>query len=445
MIKILLIIFIFVFYSTSAYSGVVRTGAKVINKSKIGVTKRLSDAIYGFSNVQPAFVAATTEKIAFVGIGDSNQIKSGTGWDHGLAYGLLNAGYTMYSGGLHACTSTAGQGYNSSGKLGFVVGASSGAPSALDDYYDGGSGGLVGNPQGYDYADDTLDFSNNNNGYSINKANMNVNNAWQWQVYYGTFLESDGAGQMKLSIRYGESPFTNLATGSAIDPVTGSYGISLATLDLSAATRNLNLNGQIYNSTPNFHLLGPTFLLYMRMVDTTVTKGFAYQSLLFRSGKSLRDLANDLIQASNNTLSQYFSAVRSGTTNNKVVVTINGGVNDRNEASASLGPLAIADGDSPEAFADNAQAIVNRIQDIYDLNEWATTNLYFILLTTHIISNPDDAELITYRNAAETIFVPANSTSASVRLDRLARFDEMNVGNGGGTFYASGGDITHLS
>jgi len=60
-------------------------------------------SVYRYSsNLKPAIDSMATGRVAFVGIGDSNQIKDGHGYDEGFAQALGRAGFNCYGSALYA-------------------------------------------------------------------------------------------------------------------------------------------------------------------------------------------------------------------------------------------------------------------------------------------------------------------------------------------------------
>lgn len=347
----------------------------------------------------------TVGKVDFVGVGDSNQILSGFGWDHGFQYALNALGFPMYATGLISQNENNGSGsgqgylYNRSGSL---VGAVSGAPADLDKYLNKGAGAIF--PAYYTYiADGGSLGSTLANGLIVTGAcPINTAAALQFDGYWGSF--TTGAGVFRPFLRWGESPFTTISDPGAINTNTGAYGIQKVTLTAAADAARAGKQLEFRFSRPSVQgITGPFFLTYMRARNTERSTGFAYGTLEYRGGQSARTMAYDLQQASNDALTHYFSILRAdqGVGNKTIVVCINSGLNDRNENLASVGTAALADGDSASAFIDNTRAVVDRIKAIWTLNGWDQSELFWLLQVSHPVSTPDDAELVAYRYALE--------------------------------------------
>lgn len=403
-----------------------------------GVLKKrtFTKAIFKRDQIIPFFDLMRSERVALIGIGDSNQILSGHGVNHGWHHALSSAGFRMWGTGIVSANenngsgTSAGMGY---AHLPFKIGYSTGAPAELDKYFSIGQGTIA--PGNYAYLADNASFANNNNGFSLSTVPINLASNLEWGAYYGTF--PSGTAQMRLGIRIGESPFTTLAQGNTINPVTGSYGISSTTLLLPAAARGYVIQGQVYNSVAAVPLDGPAFLTYQRWIDRDMQIGYSYQDLDYHGGVGFRNMAKDLQQASTDYLTHYISAVREPLGANKAILfTILSGVNDRNETLASLGPQAVADGDSPEAYVDNVDAIITRLLSIFDNAGWSTSNVYFLIIPSPIVSSPDDAELVSYRLAIDSVAIN-NQKSAIAHFERLMDYSEMTTTSNQGCYYAA--------
>lgn len=188
-------------------------------------------------------------------------------------------------------------------------------------------------------------------------------------------------------------------------------------------------------------IIAPFFLAYYRVSDPSRTAGACVHTLVFRGGRSLRRMALDLQQINDDTLSYNLQASCDLQTGAKTaVVVISSGLNDRNETGASVGPLAVADGDSPEAYADNIQAIINRVSESWIDAGHLAANLFFAIEPSHPISSPNDTELEAYIDAARDV-ADANPRTCVIDMTELTSYEEMQA-NG---WYAATNDRAHLS
>ncbi|TIL54403.1 SGNH/GDSL hydrolase family protein [Mesorhizobium sp.] len=347
----------------------------------------------------------TIGKVDFVGIGDSNQILSGHGWDHGFQYALTALGFPMWATGLISQNENNGSGsgqgylYNRNGSL---VGAVSGAPADLDKYLNKGLGSIF--PAYYTYIADGGSFGSTlaNGLVVVGTCPLDTSAALAFDGYYGTF--TSGAGAFRPFARWEETPFTTLSDPGTMSTNTGAYGIQKVTLTVAADPARVGKQVGMRWTRPSVAgIVGPFFCTYMRARNTNRNTGFAYGTLEYRGGQSARTMAYDLQQASNDALTHYFSILRAdqGSGPKTIVICINSGLNDRNATLASVGTAAIVDGDSAPAFIDNVRAIVDRLKAIWTLNGWDRRELFWLLQVSHPVSTPDDAELVAYRGALE--------------------------------------------
>lgn len=125
----------------------------------------------------------------------------------------------------------------------------------------------------------------------------------------------------------------------------------------------------------------------------------------------------------------------------QLVFYVNSGINDRNETSVpSWGYLGSNVGDSGAAYFDNLWAIKDRIETLWTTNGWDVNEVFWLFIPSHPITNPDDAELVTYRKGAKRLaqeprcsFVDISSLITSTTI--LAN----------GWYNSSGSDTSHLT
>lgn len=390
----------------------------------------------------PFFARGRRQRIDIVGLGDSNQLMGGHGHDTGVQSALMARGLQMYATGLVTQNENAGNGagvgygYN---RFGAIVGATSGAPSQLHQYFDPGAGGLF--PGNYAFIADGGSLAHNaNNGLILGAGAIDNGADLIFDFHAGTV--DSGSGSMSPSVRLEQSPYTTQVVGGTISTNTGAFGMRRTSLQLAASAARTNITlGAKWTTVGVAGVAGPFFGLYMRASNPNRTAGFSYHTLNARGGQSTRTMAVDLQQANDNTLSYFFAEVRrlQGPVKT-VVIAINEGLNDRNEPLASVGPGAFAAGDSPEAFVDNHIAIVNRIIYIWVLNGWDLTELWWWFVPSHRISDPDDAKLIAYRSAITGYAATLSQAYVTNLADKMTSAQML-----ANAWYASGGsDKSHM-
>ncbi|RWI22877.1 MAG: hypothetical protein EOQ92_18355 [Mesorhizobium sp.] len=399
---------------------------------------------WGGASPLALFARAATQRIDIVGIGDSNQVLSGFGWDDGIQYAMSRY-FPMYATGLISQNENNGSGsglgylYNRAGAL---IGATSGAPAGLDKYLNRGLGGLF--PARYTYVADGSSVGSNTTIGLVLAANCPLDNGGplECDLHWGSF--DSGAGTFRPFARLGQSPFTTLAVAaSPISTNTGAIAMQRTTLSMAANPARSSQPVEFKPTrTGTDGITGPYFSTFMRVSNPVRTTGYCYHTLEYRGGESARTMAYDLQQATDDTLSYYFAEVRRLQGASKcVIIMVNSGLNDRLEALTSVGPAAVADGDSPEAFVDNCTAITQRIQAIWTLNAWSQDELHFVFMVSHPVSDPDDAELISYRSAIAAYAATLDQGYTIDLADKIS--SAQMLANG---WYASGGvDKSHMT
>lgn len=392
----------------------------------------------------PFFDAAAVSRVDIVGIGDSNQIYGGHGWDHGFqraltlrfgmyATGLLSAGEGLPPGN----GSASGYGYQIFSSIGSGQFLYSGAPV----FYDAMLSPDVGiSPLAYDYVPQGSSATTTFNlGFFIEPTcALNVNANLRFTSVYGVFVGP--AASFNPMVRLQEPPYSTLVTAPTVSSSGDAPGVATTSLQLPAATRNMFLNYRIATWGPP--LVGPFIWYYMRAENLDRTRGISFHTLYGFGGRSSRDMAAALQAADDSYLTLFFSQVRSRQSGPRhVLVRVNTGLNDRAEMEPSVGPNPQSHGNTSAAFADNLQGIINRVGAIWTLNGWDPTELYFLITPSHPIADPDDEQLVGYREAAAQVAL-ANPRTACVRLDMLTTSGEMLANN---WYQSFGFDRNHLT
>lgn len=384
-----------------------------------------------------------TGRVDFPMVGDSNQAFQGYGNDHGLAYALDDAGYPMYATGLLSINENNADGaglgyfyaYNAAQPL---LGATSGAPLALDDYLDKGAGGL--GPHQYGYLASGTFSNGNNSGMSISVGSPlrpDINNL-RYHLHYGTV--DSGSGSFRISWRNGGPSYTQQSESALVTTNTGSFGIEIATVDLNANPAFASIAVQARLTSTTDGITGPYFGLWQRVEAPGVATGYSVHTLDAHGGGSARTIAYDLQQMSA-TAKAYFmdECARLQGARKTIACVISLGANDRSASGSlpSLGPAAIEDEDSAAAYVDNHRAIITELTDAYSGDE---RDLFFLIVPTHPIASTPDVELEAYRSAIEVLehYVPRCQV---INTRELTSYAEILAAGG----YASGGsDTNHL-
>lgn len=414
-------------------------------------------AVIDGGELAPALTHALTHRLDVVGIGDSNQLFGAHGFDHGQTVAWTES-FGCWATGLTSSGENdgvgAGMGYESNVFSTYPSDiVYQGAPKPLDHVM-AGIGGV--HPHRYAYIPrDRFVSSSKLMGMSVTGLHpLGVSGPLRALFVYGTFERApdsnDPTSTFTPMARVDVPPYTILARGTPVSTTsTPRSEIKSVTLDIPADAARTTPVGVRWTDPATPRLDGPFLAFYQRLERSDKANGVAFNTLYARGGQSARDMAEQLINAPNAQLKAYFAVLRDrqaeapnqGTTPaRRILIRINTGLNDMNEALQSVGHNRIADGDSPEAFADNLQAIIDRIREIWTISGWPEDELYFVLVPSHPVPiETGEPELLTLRAAAEAV-AQANPRCACVRLDRLVTSQEMIQQN----WYNSSSDRYHL-
>ncbi len=391
-------------------------------------------AVVNGAAVRAALEQAAVRRIDIVGLGDSNQPFGGAGWDHGVQ-DKMSSLYPMYATGLTTHNENGGFGNGVGYKFramtnvmwaDWTLGANTGAPAFFDAF-----GGGVGfeDTHGYCWGEAlTAVVPNAANGIAMDgDCPVGVSGHLRGHVSYGQFA-TVGDGMFQPQFRLGAPPGTVLATGVvnsegyAVDAMA-EYGLDLPADGLRSGPLQFWISrGDLVAD----HWRGRVFTEFVRVENVDRAAGFSYHTWAWHGGKSARFTANALITANDSYKRYYLQQVRRLQGGNPIVIFwINHGFNDRGEPLPSVGPQAgIVPGWSAAAYGDNLQGIINSITEAWTGSGGATTEIYFVLMPSHPVENPNDPRLESYRAAAAQVAL-ANPRTCAVDLSQLTTADEM--------------------
>lgn len=377
---------------------------------------------------------AADRRIDMIMIGDSNQAHSGFGWDHGVQYALENTFGAYATGLLFNGGSGLGVGYNYSTAADTL--ATAGAPDGVAKYATGQS------PSRYGYLESGT-YTGGNGIILLSASSIDVNSALRFHFCYHTF--ATGSGSFKPGVRLENSPYSVIQMGNVISTNTGIDGVALTSVDIPAGTRNVNVSGKytIPGQTP---ITGPFAAHYTRIERPDRTAGVSVHTAYGVGGAGLYAMASDMLAAPDESIALMLAETRRLQAANgdspKVVVWINSGVNDRNQTTQpSLGPGAFTDPDGADAYVDNLTALVSRIEEVYAGQGWDISELYWLIVPSHPVSDPDDAELQAYRVAAEAWAAARDRAQVFDFSDYITSAAMLS----GGYYQAGGADKNHLT
>jgi hypothetical protein len=384
------------------------------------------DRLAGARAVAAAIRAVQTDRVDFFRAGDSTTI----GYEAGLAECLSKIGQQyaspLFWGGEDA---QAGVGYLCG--IQYAAGTpGTGAPSQLAAYLDRGSGGLY--PAGYSYYTAGVFLAD---AVVVDPGcPLGLAGPMTWEIHYGTF--ASGTHSFHPTIIHEAEPYTLIVDAGSVNATTGGYGMTRMDVALPAdAARTRQLKFRTARLGVDGH--ADPFLLYHRVVRADRPAGWSTHVLDARNGQSMRLVAYDLQQATNTTLTYYFSQIRrlQGHTK-RLVFVLNGSQNDATDSNTSVGPAAVAS-NTADGYFDNMLAIVQRITGLWRTNGWDPSELYWIFEPTHPKAASEAALVTQQREAARRLarFVPQ---SVAVDLSELTTYDELVAAG-----YLDTGDLAH--
>ena len=371
-----------------------------------------------------AIAQAATRRVDIVAFGDSNQYMDGYGFDFALR-DALTARF-----GLYATPPMTG------GNYGTQTGATDTQKSKA----------LAGIP--YNYVESGTVTGSGSNGLFAGQSSENqlykLNPSAKLRCHFAYSTFATGSGSFNAGARLEASPYTLLGSSGAINTNTGAETYQLSSFDVAAGDRSGKQLGFRFANV-NQTLTGPFLSYFIRVEDVDKSNGICFSTIYGRGGQSLWDMNSTMdSEYTKAGLTNYFSEIRrlqlSKNQSPLVVIYINSGLNDQNETSSpSWGWRESTDGKSATAYLDNLEALVKRISDVWQMNGWNETELFFWINPSHPTSTPDAAKLKAYRKAAFT-FAGSRARVSFVDFENLTSESELTAND----WYRQPTDHYHL-
>lgn len=381
--------------------------------------------------------AAREDRLDVIGLGDSNQLFGGHGWDHGWS-AALESRVGLVATGLHSAGENAGQGAGVGWRMATVSTAGTGvfAFDAPEPF-----GSLLRSPappvaplRVPGAASVSTAF---NLGLQMTAEHPLAGGPVRFHAWYA-HTGSGPAAVFTPAVRLGQPPWTTLVVGAPV-PLAGEGLWGRTQIDLEPWSGGTALN---FRWTPWGGALPGGFVgFYLRGESLVRRVGASFHTLYAFGGRSARDMALHLREMPDQTLALFFRAATHGQgASGATLVRVHTGLNDRNVTLPSL-RAGLTPGNSPEAFIDNVGAVVDRVREGWAAAGLAPDRLAVVVTVSHPVSAPDDARLVAYREAADE-FARSAPGVASVRLDVLTNESEMIDR---GWYHAGGADRNHLT
>lgn len=412
-----------------------------------------SAGVYKAEAIAPIYHAAKYRRVDAVRIGDSNELQSGIGNNHGQQYAFYTLKTPMYAPSMWSQFENQATGY-SSGTLnnGSRTHDNTNTPAEFDsllvDTVATLSGGQT-NALAW-YMNDSQTDGGQKACY-VDEPVWNAAHSWKFHIQYGKFLTTDGAGDFRPWVRKVTTgpTYTFIAQDSSVSTCTEASTRVLAwhtfTMNAGAhSTGTTQLQFAQKDITGGNLVNGPYFGGFMRLEDADISNGWSVSTMIARGGQGLFEYMK-CMNAGDAGLANWIQAcVRHQVGNPMILFVIDSGLNDRNDdADLSLGPIGGLVSSSIAGFADNLDGIINKLTTI-----WGTTlgydlrNLFFQIAVSNPVSNRDDVELVGYRQGAKRV---CDRHANTAMIDKEAILNSYLQGNAAAWYATGGSDTNHLT
>lgn len=404
------------------------------------------------TRLREVFSSAKTQRIALVGIGDSNQLYNTDGWENAW-FSALRERYGIWGTALIS----AGEDFGWSSSVGTGASVQPAGPNNTGAYQFANApeetlfwmqSYPTLSPAGYLYVRDDASAEGlaSPHGMLLNgNSGLNLTSAVRFSFTHALFPKGrdlnayvteggvwDGivVDQAKFNTQDPSPPPQGGGDDGGDDnPDTGVRPVPAPVVtDAIEVPPNPGRNWwlRLRFGDDRGRARGPFFLTYMQAENPQRTTGAAVHTLYGLGGASSYDMAAALMWASDQQLSLYFSRIRAPLgPNPRVVVRINTGVNDRAEWMPSFTSNFVP-GNFPAAYRDNIDTILTRIRSIWALNHWdAGAELNFLITVSHPLSDPDDTFLNNYRWELRSLADRAPDVTL-VDLSKVINANEMS-------------------
>ncbi len=387
---------------------------------------------YRADELAPFFKAAATRRVDVVGIGDSNQLFDNHGWDEGWIE-ALHRRFGAYATPLQSLGENDGRSSGTgNGSIVFASRSSltfdyDGAPPEDDALLPANTGVR---PMAYVHipAGETRRVTGHGI-INLRRSFVPTSGALRFDVSYARRPDALGS-TFRPVIRNNEWPFTELARAQPVDIGLGAPGLGFASVELPAGDRPFSLGGLVQSFTGN--ITGPFTAYDARFVATTRNAGASFSTMYGVGSQSLRDMAEAFATAGTPFITSYYRRVTFAQENEPVVlVRIHSGLNDQNENLPPLSPWGddvTAGPSSAEAYEANLRTLVDLLTQGWADAGYAPEGLFFLFTPSHPIADPDDEDLVGYREAARRV---ADDTPRAAVIDMAQLTSEAELLEGG--------------
>jgi len=240
-------------------------------------------------------------------------------------------------------------------------------------------------------------------------------------------------GSVRPSIRNSVSA---LLGQSALVTLAAATPTSMQRIEVTAAAaQRSGSTWASFTTTSGTAISGNVILGPQQLCSTTMTAGVALTPFMSRGSTSVYDWAlSHQANVSDAMIDQHIAEYIAETVASGqaplLTLWFNDAFNFRAVSATSIGPGAYADGDSPEAYADNHVYIINRWKARWVALGYDLSNLWFVIHGDHPLSGDgagtEDSELLAYRSTGYAAIYAANpSQTICIDGNQLVSYAEM--------------------
>lgn len=386
-----------------------------IDRARLYIDATPPDLIYNARKIGGWQRGLSTKRCEVLSLGDSNfgqgsgDGATSSGWQKGISHRLTALHPTWGS----ALTNTEGlspyawNNYEQTNQD--QITSSGGDPAFITDKISAGGGDLTGMhfATPYPYLNDAGSgtASGSNSGITLKTSHpiAPATTGLRYRLWYAKFL--DGAGEFKLQGRNEGNPGYNTFDGAVVTtaPLADQFD-ETTYVDWSPTTTNYNnttFGGWYRAGAGSVVPQGPFAVQYQRVERPTATAGVACSTFFVRGGHPMGSFhgAALAMQTWTDAHQDMFYKVLRTFGASRFLIYANFGFNDRDDGiGTSLGPAAVADGDSAAAIVDNAEAVYREWWNMWLRNGGnPKRELFFLFQVAHTFNSPEQAELDSYR------------------------------------------------
>jgi len=377
------------------------------------------------------YAGVTIGRVVRVGLGDSNQIHSGHGYDYAEQQALIDAGVPIFATELDSIANNngAGSGQGASGEAFGMVNSDSYAlaPAAIQPY-------LV-YPAGF--VKKPMFWNSNQNNISARGLDCSPLPAEEAINGHAWYVRDPSLGaSWSIAFRRNSAPWTIHGSQSLVQN-SGALSVQRVTLALTASGGRAATALGLLAYTPSSSVpKAQMAMLFMAAERASQLRGFMYDTLVFYGGNGLRQYYNVLVNLGEAYLTAYFAALKFlGGADPVLELNIRSGLNDRNDTNAATGSTALSN--TEEGYEANLRALIELLRTRAAQGGWGKDQIYFRIRPSHVADN-GDTTLAAFRRAADRV---AQTTDRAIFIDDSVLLPYSQIS----AYYYGGSDSNHLT